>query len=48
MWSDGADSVQATFVCRDIMINGITTETVQTETVTDDTNNTNTTKNTTN
>ena len=48
MGSDGADSVQATFVCRDIMINGITTETVQTETVTDDTNNTNTTNNTTN
>lgn len=48
MGSDGAESVQATFVCRDIMINGITTETVQTETVTDDTNNTNTTNNTTN
>ena len=47
MVSDGADSVQATFICRDIMINGITTESVQTETTTDNENNTNST-NTTN
>lgn len=48
--ADGADTVQATFMCRDIMINGITTESVQTETeeVSEDgTNSTNTTTETT-